>query len=352
MSELQIKTSRGEYDVRIGVGLLDEVMPAHGFALVDAAVVDRLHLPAETTLSFDASEENKSLSGCETVLRSMQAAGCDRSSVLLAVGGGVVQDVGTLSASLYMRGVPWIYAPTTFMAMADSCIGGKSSINVAGVKNLVGNIYPPRLVLVDLAFTRSLSATAIASGLAEAVKICFAKGPEEFREFTRLRSAAGALDSATGVALVKHTLQCKQWFIEIDEFDGAERRLLNFGHTFGHAIESATNFAIPHGVAVALGVIAAVQHPLAEQGALERQLLDECREILAPALATVRTPLRGLDAAAFRRAFAGDKKHSSEAFRLILPRAGRLSEVSLPRTDTEIDAVLECVMKVRDEFAA
>lgn len=352
MSELQIRTSRGEYQVHIGIDLLATAGPAHDFALIDAAVAPSLTLNSASSLSFEATEENKSLAGCESVLQAMQSAGCVRDSVLLAIGGGVVQDVGTLAASLYMRGVPWIYAPTTFMAMADSCIGGKSSINVAGLKNLIGNIYPPQLVLVDLNFTKTLSPTAIASGLAEAVKICYAKGPAELLEFSRLRSAATTLDSTAGVALVEHTLRCKQWFIEIDEFDRAERRLLNFGHTFAHSIESATNYAIPHGIAVALGVMAALRHPLAECGQLEQDLLAECRHILAPAIESVRAPLQMLDADAFLRAFAGDKKHTGNAFHLILPRSGALVELSVPRSSAAIDAVLEATLSVRGELTA
>lgn len=352
MSELRIRSNRAEYDVRIGVDLLKAAVPEYDFALVDSAVAHDLSLPAAQSLVFEATEDNKSLAGCETVLRAMQASGCVRDSVLLAIGGGVVQDVGTLAASLYMRGVPWIYAPTTFMAMADSCIGGKSSINVAGLKNLVGNIYPPQLVIVDLAFTRSLSPIAVAAGLAEAVKICYAKGASEFDEFARLRAAATALDSIAGMALVEHTLRCKQWFIEVDEFDRAERRLLNFGHTFAHAIESATQYAIPHGIAVALGVMAALRHPLADCGPLELNLLAECRAIIAPAIDTVRTPLQSLDEEAFRRAFDRDKKHSSDAFHLVLPQSGGLAEVTVPRSGAAVDAVLEASLSVRSELEA
>lgn len=352
MSELRIRSSRGEYDVLIGVDFLRSAIPAHAFALVDSAVAGSMEIPPAQSLVFESNEANKSLTGCETVLKAMQAAGCVRESVLLAIGGGVVQDVGTLAASLYMRGLPWIYAPTTFMAMADSCIGGKSSINVAGIKNLVGNIYPPRRVIVDLGFTRSLSPSAIASGLAEAVKINYARGADAFHHFARLRAAATTLDSTAGVQLVEHTLRSKQWFIEVDEFDRAERRLLNFGHTFAHAIESGVHYAIPHGIAVALGMMAALRHPLAECGPRESELLDECRAILAPALDDIRAPLDGLDAEVFRRAFQRDKKHTSEHFHLILPRSGQLAELTAPKSTAAVDAVLEATLTVRSELAA
>jgi len=350
MSDLLISTSRGEYRVRVGVDLFAAGLPDHAFALVDAALTG-IESPGKSLL-FEASEDDKSLAACESVLRMMRDAGCVRDSRLLAIGGGVVQDVATLSASLYMRGIPWTYIPTTLMAMADSCIGGKSSINVAGIKNLVGNIYPPDLVIVDLAFTRTLPDAAIASGLSEAVKICFARGPEEFAEFARLREAAGSLDSDAGVALVTHTLRCKQWFIETDEFDRAERRLLNFGHTFAHAIESATGFAVPHGVAVAIGVIAAVRHPAADPGHAEAALLDECRSILEPVLPTLLPQLAALDTEAFATAFSGDKKHTLDAFHLILPKRGRLFEVAVPRSRESLDVVLEAALRARSDLSA
>lgn len=352
MSDLLIHTSRGEYLVEVGVDLFGRDVPDHAFALVDASLSGVVATDPEQTLLLDASEGNKNLGTCESVLSAMRGSGCVRDSILLAVGGGVVQDVATLAASLYMRGIPWIYAPSTFMAMADSCIGGKSSINVGNIKNLIGNVYPPQRVIVDLAFTRTLPDTAIASGLAEAVKICFARGPEEFAHFVRLRRAAASLDSDAGVALVSHALRCKQWFIEVDEFDRSERRLLNFGHTFAHAIESATRFTIPHGIAVAIGILAAIKHPEAQPGTAEDLLHDECLSILAPVSPALHTQLAALDIPAFATAFAGDKKHTLDAFHVILPQHGRLTEVALPRTRESLEVVIDAMLQARSELSA
>lgn len=347
MSELLIQTSQGAYPVQVGVGQLTQLIPAHHFTLLDDAIDGNILGAPVGTMLFAASEANKSLAACETVLQAMRGANCDRHSVLIAVGGGVVQDVATLSASIYMRGIKWVYVPTTFMAMADSCIGGKSSINVAGTKNLVGNIYPPQQVIVDLAFTRTLSKAAVASGMAEAVKICFARGPEAFAEFATLRAAAPKLDTEAGVALVSHALRCKQWFIEIDEFDRAERRLLNFGHTFAHALESATGYAVPHGIAVAVGVLAALEHPLAKCGADEALLKAECCAILEPVISDLAGNLAVLNTSAFTAAFISDKKHTAAAFHLILPDAGTLREVSVARSQEALDEVLAAVERAK-----
>ena len=175
-----------------------------------------------------------------------------RGGSVIALGGGIVQDLGTMAASVYMRGVRWAYAPTTLMSMADSCIGGKSSLNVSGVKNLAGNIYPPASVVVDPDFITSLEVEDVAAGLGEAVKIAFCAGPEVFASFLRHYE-----DRAHWEPLIEGVLTAKKWFIEIDEFDHAERRLLNFGHTFGHALEAATDFSVNHGVAVIMGMLAA-----------------------------------------------------------------------------------------------
>ena len=141
------------------------------------------------TIPVEANESLKTLAGCEEIVLALRAAGTTRGSCLVAIGGGCVQDAATLVASLYMRGIPWIYAPTTLMAILDSCIGGKSSINVGATKNLIGNIYPPQSVRIDPAFTETLTPEMVVSGLAEGVKICFAGGPEAFSRFLELAPA-------------------------------------------------------------------------------------------------------------------------------------------------------------------
>ncbi|WP_448629983.1 3-dehydroquinate synthase [Cellulomonas soli] len=187
----------------------------------------------------------------------MREAGVRRGDHVVAVGGGVIQDLATFVTDVYMRGLPWSYVPTTLMAMADSCIGGKSSINVGDVKNLVGGIYPPSAVVVDPDFLASLSATARAAGFSEAAKIAFCRGPETFDGYL------AAYDGFEGDpdALIDLVLRAKRWFVEIDEHDRKERRLLNFGHTFGHALEVAVDHRISHGLAVAFGVLCATRHP-------------------------------------------------------------------------------------------
>ena len=188
------------------------------------------------------------------LLGEMREAGARRSTHLVAIGGGIVQDLATFAAQMFMRGIDWTYVPTTLLGMADSCIGGKSSLNVGRFKNLAGSYFPPRKVVVDPRFIATLPDEDVAGGLAEAAKITFCRGPREFATHRALYDQF----PHTARELLHHTLAAKQWFIEVDEFDRAQRRQLNFGHTFGHALEAGTAFAISHGTAVALGVRCAI----------------------------------------------------------------------------------------------
>lgn len=324
--ELTVRASTASYSVRIEEGALAGWLGEHAeaFAIADERFAGFAGLDPERTVLVRASENEKTLAGTERALLALRRAGARRGDKIVAIGGGIVQDIATLVAQLYMRGLRWVYAPTTLLAMADSCIGGKSSINAGEFKNLVGSFHPPHEVVVDTAFLETLPDEARAGGLAEAMKISYCRGPEAFAAYAEL--AEGFPESAS--ALVHHALECKRWFIEIDEFDRAERRLLNFGHTFGHALEAATTFAVPHGIGVAVGVMAA------ERFAVEQNHGPGDPELVAQASALARRapdlPARAavFDPEVFTHAFLADKKHGRDGLHLILPTGeGRVEEV-------------------------
>lgn len=352
--EFDVRCQGGGYSVAIGEGTFNDLLESGcDIVLADRYFEPRLANAPVPAVYVDADEKNKTLPGAEALILDCFEAGARRGSRLLAVGGGVVQDLATLVASLYMRGIQWMYAPTTLMAMADSCIGGKSSINAGEVKNLVGNIYPPTSVTVDPVFLSTLGEEEMVGGLSEAVKICFCRGPASFDSY--LSHFARFSDDPSNVAqLLHHVLDSKRWFVEIDEFDKKERRLLNFGHTFGHALESATSFSVNHGTGVAIGMLCAanfagLHSPVSEPA---RLLADHSRMLLA------RVPhlcarLAALDHEAFERAFRGDKKHSGGQFRLILPAAGGgVEEVAIPAGITEMAAVREALDMTVGEVSA
>lgn len=334
MSDFEVRTSCGSYSVEIGAHIFPASASRCSQVLMDKVLESRFGSFFESWIPFEASEGHKTLAECEQVIIAMNRAKMNRDSSLLAVGGGALQDVATLCSSLYMRGIPWTYAPTTAMAMLDSCIGGKSSINVGGIKNLVGNIHPPRQVIVDVATADTLPLAARVSGLSEAVKICFAGGDALDRYLT-IGLTPNEFGSGVGVdksvSLIVETLRTKRWFVEIDEFDKKERLLLNFGHTFGHALEMATHFRVPHGVAVGLGMLAAIQHPLTVCSNRVADLQSYLIGLLSLIPDTIESA-RIVDWTRFEAAVLSDKKGSTDSLRLILPtKKSPLAQVDVPR---------------------
>jgi 3-dehydroquinate synthase len=260
-----VRSATGSYDVAFasGAAWVDRVsrLP-EPIVLIDEVVRD-LHrdrlagLPEARIVTVKATEDTKSLPGVERLCDDIMQAGVTRAVTLVAVGGGVIQDVVGFLASILYRGVDWAYVPTTLLAQADSCIGSKTSINHRGFKNLLGTMKAPTLVVIDLAFVETLGLADYSSGLGEIAKMHLVAGPADAEQFEAALPRLLARErDAVGVA-TRRSLEIKRPFVEEDEFDRGPRRLLNYGHCFGHAIESATEFAVPHGQAVVLGMILA-----------------------------------------------------------------------------------------------
>ncbi len=320
---------------------------------MDPVVRNQLTGAGGSIVELEGSEAAKTLAECEKILVAMKRAGVTRGDTLAAVGGGVIQDVATLTASLYMRGIDWTYVPTTLMAMADSCIGGKSSINAGGIKNLVGNFHPPKQILVDPKFIGSLPQRAIVSGLSEAVKICFARGHDSFLEFMESRAATHPASDQQTVALLTHVLQSKKWFVEVDELDRAERQLLNFGHSFGHAWEAGCGFTVQHGIGVAVGMLAAIRHPVAAHTDLTQRLEDYTTMLLETVKGDIQAAKDATDWETFRSALSGDKKNTRESLRLILPaERDSVRLVELPLNDEELEIAQDAICTVLEDIAA
>ena len=344
---LSIAASAHEYQVQIGSGLFQSYCQKfEGFVIADQRFDEVVTAAGLTKVVFvEAVEDHKTLATVERVMVALRNMGMTRDDALVGIGGGIIQDIATLSASLYMRGVSWSYFPTTLLGMADSCIGGKSSINAGEVKNLVGNIYPPDEILIDVDFIKTLNEVDLNAGLAEAAKIAFCKGSDEFKEF--LVFAQDKTPSGY-VAMLFFVLSQKKWFIEIDEFDRAERKFLNFGHTFGHALESATNHLVPHGIAVAIGINAAVAFVAQERmiGEIEKSL-DKYMKAVSSVSVNFAEVLQILDWEKFVSAFDGDKKHSTDFYKLITPLSdGQVEIISLTKNTETINRVKRAQLQV------
>lgn len=341
-SEFSIRTSGGTYRVTVGAQIFKSSYLNNSSVLIVDGNVASLHAKAlpSSFIKQEAEESAKNLESVAHIVQQLRDHGSTRQTKVVAVGGGIVQDLVTFSASCYMRGIRWTYCPTTMLSMVDSCIGGKSSINVGQYKNIAGNFYPPEEVLIDTQFCSTLSDEQMVEGLCEAVKICYADSDDAF--FKYLELAEGGMQPPRDerlVRLILHSLWTKKRFIEEDEFDQGIRLLLNFGHTFGHAIEGATSYGISHGIAVGLGILAAeycsVRLGYSEAGLANVARLTTHVRYLLKGVPNLTEKLQGLNPADAMACFLSDKKHSADSFTLILfDQHGRLQRVKVPRSDS------------------
>lgn len=335
-----IKSTSFTYDVIIGSGMLSRTIESkpNAIYLADDFLANSLAVSSNQIIKIHASEDAKSLEQMAIIIGKLKDFGANRESHLVAIGGGVVQDIATFAASIYMRGIDWTYMPTTLLGMTDSCIGGKSSINVLGNKNLIGNFYPPKQILVDLEFTKTLNKDMILGGLFEACKICFARDHELFNAYLS-ENPNPNISLANLHRIIVMALKAKKWFIETDEFDQKERLLLNFGHTFGHALESGTGFSISHGIAVGIGMIVAIEYARAQDWLnsdginLTDRLVSHVVNMIGTDNISSIIPPRTTVINNIISKFENDKKHLSSAYRIVCPRHdGRLELCQIPKT--------------------
>ena len=226
-----------------------------------------------------AGEENKNFRSLYAILEKMTGAGLHRSSKLFAVGGGVIGDIGGLAAALYMRGIACVQIPTTLLAQVDSSVGGKTAVDLGGVKNIVGAFYQPQEVLVDPTFLKTLPARELKCGLGEIVKYCALNG----EIFDRIEKGLDKLtDLAFLESLIVACIQHKARVVEADEKESGERRSLNVGHTTGHAIELSSGLS--HGESVLYGMLFETRMAI-ELGVCEREYGERLLQIIQKAIA-------------------------------------------------------------------
>jgi 3-dehydroquinate synthase len=223
-----------------------------------AQVTRGLRLTSRNVRLFDDDETKKTMRTVEEVCRMLTRAGADRKTLLVAVGGGVVGDVAGFVAASYLRGVALVHVPTTLVAQVDSAIGGKTGVNLPEGKNLVGAFYPPRLVVADTNLLSTLPQRQFRSGLAEVIKYGVIADREMFGFLEKNMEKVLARDAAALAYLIPRCAEIKAQVVSRDEREAGLREILNFGHTFGHALESVTRYRrYQHGEAVAWGMMAA-----------------------------------------------------------------------------------------------
>jgi 3-dehydroquinate synthase len=292
-------------------------------------------------------ERAKTLATVARLLARVAAAGMTRQSTLVALGGGVVGDVTGFVASLYMRGIAVVQVPTTLLAQVDSSIGGKTGVNFRSVKNLVGTFHQPSLVLSDPLLLKSLSDREYSSGLYESLKYSVISDPQLFDLFVKNIDLLKKRDAETVEALVARCADIKAEIVSADEREGDLRRVLNLGHTVGHALESAANFSrLKHGEAVGYGMIAAARI----SAALGRMSREDAVKVEAAVRKIGGLPgLKGMKMTAIIKALQQDKKVRDGVVHFILPRG--IGRVEITR-DVPLNLVRETVTALIHESKA
>lgn len=260
MENMEIKSHNGSYKVHFTDDIDYKGIVKPGDIIVIDYVVYGLYkeefgdiLTEKNMIKIHATEAQKSYVGIIPVMEEIIGRGFRKNNTLIAIGGGITQDVTAFIASIMYRGVDWELIPTTLLAQCDSCIGSKTSINFSSYKNQVGGFWPARNVYIAPHFLKSLHEREIKSGLGEMLHYYVIGGEEDFGFFEE-NCVKAMKDSTILQSLINRSLEIKRNYIEIDEYDRNERQIFNYGHSFGHAIESMTNYSVPHGIAVSYGM--------------------------------------------------------------------------------------------------
>jgi 3-dehydroquinate synthase len=239
----------------------DRVASLYGRTVLQS--LQQSHIGGEL-ITFPEGEASKSLSTFGALCRELARKRYDRRDGIIALGGGVSGDLAGFVASCYMRGIPFVQIPTSLLAQVDSSVGGKTGVDIEEGKNLVGTFYQPKAVYIDPGVLETLPAEQFIGGMAEVIKYGVIRDAEFFEYLRREREGVLALDREIITKIVLTSCTIKADVVAEDEKESNIRRILNYGHTIGHAVEAASNFSIIHGKAVAIGMVAAVRIAVAK----------------------------------------------------------------------------------------
>ena len=351
---VQVRAAARPYPVLIGTGLasgLASLLEARGlnrpWVVVSSPPILRLHgaalraaLPGVAVIEVPDGERHKTLHTVQRIYEALVRVEVERGSTLLAVGGGVVGDMAGFAAATFMRGIGLVQVPTTLLAQVDASVGGKVGVNLVAGKNLVGSFYPPHLVVTDPAFLATLSRREYRAGLYEVIKYGMACSRELFERLQRDLPGASRPGQAAAIApIVAECCRIKASIVSDDEREAGPRRVLNFGHTVGHAIETLTAYRrFKHGEAVgwgmlAAGILAADRRLLshADFGAMRTLIMQ-----LGPL-----PPVADLSVPRVLEAMRRDKKVSGGRLHFVLPKGIGTAEVVADLTAAEVSAALE-----------
>lgn len=324
LSEISIQSHRGIYKVHFvddPFKSMENIANEKTYFIVDKNVAEIYEknlapiLAKSRHIIIVANELSKDLDRFSGYTHSLAEMGVKRDCTLVAVGGGVIQDITCFLASTLFRGMSWFFFPTTLLAQADSCIGSKSSINVAGIKNLMGTFTPPNEIVIGVKFLETLEHKDVLSGVGEMLKVHGIAGIKYLqdisKDYERILS-----DSDVMNAYIHQSLLIKKGIIEVDEFDTGIRNVMNYGHTFGHAIESATDYGISHGIAVTIGQDMACTYSF-EKKFISKEIYEAANKALLKNFGDSRKVKVNFDL--FLAAIKKDKKNIGSQVAIIIP---------------------------------
>ena len=333
--DFEVSSYRGNYQVKFSTiqGILEEEVKEGDIVLIDSNIMKLYpeiakEIKQVRSIIIETNEKAKSYHEIGELISSIIDYGFSKNNRLIAIGGGVIQDITAFSSSILFRGVDWVFFPTNLLTQCDSCIGSKTSVNLGDYKNQLGGFWPPKKIFIDFNFCQTLSQREICSGLGEMMHYFLVDKSCDLNWLEEIIHKAKS-DKALLAILIEKSLAIKKTMVEKDEFDTGPRNVFNYGHSFGHAIEATTDFAIPHGIAVAYGMDLA-NIISAKQGLISYSLRNRIRKILE----TIwdETPLPEIDLQKYFLALSKDKKNVGSDIKVILTRGtGSMFKTSLER---------------------
>lgn len=338
-NELKIKSNIKDYSV-IFVDDFSEALIKDSleksFFIIDQNVFNFYNekfqgiLQQKKHLIVEATELHKTIDYVKVVIKFLINNNIKRNDKLIAMGGGIIQDITGFVSSILFRGIEWIFYPTTLLAQSDSCIGSKTSINVDDFKNQLGTFYPPQHIILDVNFLKTLTLGDMKSGLGEIIKVHLLDG-EKSLEYILSHYEQAFSDPMILRELIFRSLMIKKNIIEKDEFDKDYRNILNYGHTFGHAIESISNYEVCHGQAVTMGMDMANYISL-KIGIVSEESYKLMREVLLKNYPDYS--LKNEQKDSFLIALSKDKKNIDENLSAILTEGpGKMRKMKIPFDD-------------------
>ncbi len=335
MRRLEVLTSVGDCKISINdtAARLMEYVPQGKTAVVTDRNVRRMHAGVFEhfeVIEIEPGENSKTLDTVQQVYRELLALEMDRSSFIIGMGGGMVCDIAGFCASTYMRGIGFGFVPTTLLAQVDASIGGKNGVNLDGFKNIVGVFNQPQFVLVDFDFLKTLPERERSCGIAEIVKHALIKSQSLFESLERKGRELAALRSDVLERAVTGSLEIKSQIVAADAKEKGERRLLNFGHTLGHAIEASSG--LKHGEAVSLGIVFALKISEAK-GMITREENQRIQRLLE--VLELPTNLSFNKEIVIKTIKKDKKRQSEEVHFVLLSGIGKAEIIRMPFTELE-----------------